>query len=144
MYGHFSLLQGFVQVHMGNQEWLEQASQCHEMDCHDLEAVSSNPGWVELGVRRTSVPSHTWTKHKHTQFNTHPTVLGGARSSICMSWIKSTKMEECSTSWGAAEGYKFSSNFLCILIRVILQWFLLSNKLSLWNSSANKMQKWLG
>ena len=29
-------------------EWLEQASQWHEMYCHDLEVMSSNPGWVEL------------------------------------------------------------------------------------------------
>ena len=31
-------------------EWLEQASQRHEMYCHDLEVMSSNPG-RELGVR---------------------------------------------------------------------------------------------
>ena len=29
---------------------LEQASQRHEMYCHDLEVMSSNPGRVELGV----------------------------------------------------------------------------------------------
>ena len=40
-------------------EWLEQASQWHEVCCHDLEVMSSNPGWVELGVRSTSVPSRT-------------------------------------------------------------------------------------
>ena len=28
-------------------EWLEQASQWHGMHCHDLEAVSSSPGWVK-------------------------------------------------------------------------------------------------
>ena len=45
-------------------EWLEQASQWHEMYCHDLEVMSSNPGRVELGVRirSTSVISRTWTK----------------------------------------------------------------------------------
>ena len=32
-------------------EWLEQASQWHEMYCHDLEVMSSNPGRVELEVR---------------------------------------------------------------------------------------------
>ena len=31
-------------------KWLEQASQLHEMCCHNLEVMSSNPGWVELGV----------------------------------------------------------------------------------------------
>ena len=36
-------------------KWLEQASQEHEMCCHDLEVMSSNPGQVELGVRSTSV-----------------------------------------------------------------------------------------
>ena len=37
-------------------EWLEQASQWHEMYCHDdLEAMSSNPGQVDLGVGSTSV-----------------------------------------------------------------------------------------
>ena len=42
--------------------WLEQASQWHEVYCHDLEVVSSNPGRVEPGVRSTSVPSRTWTQ----------------------------------------------------------------------------------
>ena len=27
-------------------EWLGQASQGHEMYCHDLEVMGSNPGWV--------------------------------------------------------------------------------------------------
>ena len=43
-------------------EWLEQASQWHEVCCHDLEVMSSNPSWVELRVRNTSVLSRTWTK----------------------------------------------------------------------------------
>ena len=30
-------------------EWLQQASQWHEMYYHDLEVMSSNPGRVELG-----------------------------------------------------------------------------------------------
>ena len=38
---------------------LEQASQWHEMYCHDLEFISSNPARVELGVRSTSVLSRT-------------------------------------------------------------------------------------
>ena len=38
-------------------EWLEQTSQWHEMYCHDLEVMSSNPGRVELWVRSTSVLS---------------------------------------------------------------------------------------
>ena len=36
-------------------EWLEQASQWHKMHCHDLEAISSNPDRVKLGVLSTSV-----------------------------------------------------------------------------------------
>ena len=40
-------------------EWLEMASQGHEMNCHDLDVMSSNPGLVELGVRSTSVLSLT-------------------------------------------------------------------------------------
>ena len=40
-------------------EWLEQPSQCHEMYCHNLEVMSSNSGWVELGMLGTSVLSHT-------------------------------------------------------------------------------------
>ena len=44
-------------------EWLEQASQWHEMYCHDLEAISLNLGRVELGVHNTSVLSRTWTKN---------------------------------------------------------------------------------
>ena len=38
-------------------EWLKQASQLHEMYCHDLEVMSSKPGQVELGVHSTSVLS---------------------------------------------------------------------------------------
>ena len=37
-------------------EWLEQASQWHEMHHHDLEIMSSNPGWVELEVCRYFCP----------------------------------------------------------------------------------------
>ena len=44
-------------------EWLDQASKWHEMYCYDLEVMSLNPGWVELGVLGTSVLSHTWTKN---------------------------------------------------------------------------------
>ena len=46
-------------------KWLEQASQWHEVYCHDLEVMSSNPSRVELGVRSTSVLSRTWTKNKN-------------------------------------------------------------------------------
>ena len=41
----------------------QQASQWHELYCHDLEVMSSNPGWVKFGVRGTSVISRTWTKN---------------------------------------------------------------------------------
>ena len=40
-------------------EWLEQASQWHEMCCYDLEVMSLNPGRVELGVHSTSALSRT-------------------------------------------------------------------------------------
>ena len=40
-------------------EWLEQASQRHEMYCHELEVMSSKAGWVELGVHSTSMLSRT-------------------------------------------------------------------------------------
>ena len=40
-------------------EWLRQASQQHEMYCHDLEVMSSNPGRVELGVHSASVQSRS-------------------------------------------------------------------------------------
>ena len=36
-------------------EWLEQASQWHEMDYHNLEVMSSNPNAAQLGVRSTSL-----------------------------------------------------------------------------------------
>ena len=51
-------------------EWLEQASQWHEMYCHDLEVMSVNPsrGQVELGVHSTSVLSRTWTKNINLYF----------------------------------------------------------------------------
>ena len=44
-------------------DWLEQASQIHEMYCHCLEVMNSNPGWVELGMCNASALSHTWTKN---------------------------------------------------------------------------------
>ena len=44
-------------------EWLEQASQWHEMYCHDLEVASWNPSQVELGVHSASVLSSTWIKN---------------------------------------------------------------------------------
>ena len=34
-------------------KWLEQASQRHEMHCHDLQVMSSNQGRVELKVCST-------------------------------------------------------------------------------------------
>ena len=46
-------------------EWLEQVSQWHEMYCHNLEVMSSNPCRVKLGVCSTSVLSRTWTKNKN-------------------------------------------------------------------------------
>ena len=49
-------------------EWLEQASQWHEVHCHDLEVMSSNPRQVELGVRTTSVLSRTWTKNMFCEY----------------------------------------------------------------------------
>ena len=42
---------------------VDQASQWHEMYCHDLDVMSSSPDQAELGVRGTSVLSRTWTKH---------------------------------------------------------------------------------
>ena len=45
-------------------KWLEQASQWHEMYCHDVEVMSSNPGRIELGELGTSVLSRTWSKNK--------------------------------------------------------------------------------
>ena len=44
-------------------KWVEQASQWHEMYCHDLEVMSSNPSWVKLRVLGTSVLSRTWIKN---------------------------------------------------------------------------------
>ena len=38
---------------------LQQASQWHEMYCHDQEVMNSNSTRVELGVRSTSVLSRT-------------------------------------------------------------------------------------
>ena len=52
-------------------QWLEQAPQWHEVYCHDLEVMNSNPGRVELGVRSrpTSVLSYTWTKNIKTDIS---------------------------------------------------------------------------
>ena len=35
--------------------WLAQASQWHEICCDDLEDMSLNPNWIELGVPSTSI-----------------------------------------------------------------------------------------
>ena len=53
-------------------KWLEQASQWHEMYCHDLEVMSSNPGRVELGVLGTSALSCTWIKTSLIFFGPEP------------------------------------------------------------------------
>ena len=50
-------------------KWLGQASQWHEMYCHDLKVMNSNPIRIELGVRSTSVVSRTWTKNKYDFHN---------------------------------------------------------------------------
>ena len=44
----------YVPIHLES-EWLEQASLWHEIYCHDLEVMTSNPAWVELGVCSASV-----------------------------------------------------------------------------------------
>ena len=41
-------------------KWLEQASQWHEMYCHDLGVMSSNPGRVVLAVHSTSEVTDGW------------------------------------------------------------------------------------
>ena len=63
-------------------KWLEQASQWHEMYCYDLKVTNSNPGRVELGVRTTSVLSHTWTKNQHVwhwMFGMRPALLNNIK-----------------------------------------------------------------
>ena len=44
-------------------EWLEQASQRHEMYCHDLEVMSRNPIRVELGC--VELLSKTYLNQKY-------------------------------------------------------------------------------
>ena len=53
-------------------KWLEQASQWHEMYHHDLEVVSSNPGWFELGVGNISVLSRTITWRGNVEWGAWP------------------------------------------------------------------------
>ena len=36
-------------------KWLERESQGHETNCHELEVMGSNPGWVEYGLISSSV-----------------------------------------------------------------------------------------
>ena len=45
-------------------KWLEQASQWHEIYCHDLDVMSSHPTRVELEVR--SAPVHPKTYWNQT------------------------------------------------------------------------------
>ena len=71
-------------------QWLQQVSQWQEMYCHDLEVMSSNPGWVELGVRSTSVLSRTtWTTDMHSNSvqESGPVSLTISQSSICFPFI---------------------------------------------------------
>ena len=49
-------------------EWLEQASQWHEMYCCDLEVMSSNPSGVKLGAPSTPVLSRALTKNSYYFF----------------------------------------------------------------------------
>ena len=55
-------------------EWLEQASQRHEIYCHDLEIMSSSPGQVDFGVHSTSVQSRTWTQ-KNYMYYKHKSIV---------------------------------------------------------------------
>ena len=49
-------------------EWLEQASQWHKMYWHNLEVMSLNPSWAELGSHYASVLSHTWAKKRKRNY----------------------------------------------------------------------------
>ena len=49
-------------------KWLEQASQWHEMYCHDLGVMSSNPGRVELGGAWYFCPKLYLNKKKYKLF----------------------------------------------------------------------------
>ena len=43
---------------------------CHEMNCHDLEVMSSNPGRFELGVHSTSICPKSYLNQKyHSKFH---------------------------------------------------------------------------
>ena len=61
--GYFLTYTGVLSRKSLMTKWLEQASQWHEMYCHDLEVVSSDPIWIELGVRSTSIQSRAWSKN---------------------------------------------------------------------------------
>ena len=39
------------------------------MYCHDLEVLSSNPGWIEIGVRSTSVQSRSLLEPNYKGFH---------------------------------------------------------------------------
>ena len=45
-------------------KWLEQVSRWHEVCCHDLEVMSLNPDWFDLGVDGTSVQLHVYLNQK--------------------------------------------------------------------------------
>ena len=48
---HKGLVESFASPKSLLAKRLEQASQWYEMYCQDLKVMSSNPGWVKLGVR---------------------------------------------------------------------------------------------
>ena len=54
-FGPYFLICWVERILQGKCKLIEQAYQWHQIYCHDLEVVSSNPGWVELGVYGTSV-----------------------------------------------------------------------------------------
>ena len=81
----------------------EQASQWHEVYCHDLKVMSSNPGRVELGVRSTSVLSCTWTKNVTLWYTFSPYSL----SPLPNCWL-------------------YLCLFLCLLPNVELMWCIFS------------------
>ena len=62
-----------------------QASQWHEMCCHDLEVMSSNPGLVEFGVRGTSVKSYLIQK---LQLPVHQSIW----KPLHLTWHKTSKI----------------------------------------------------
>ena len=111
----------------------------HEMYCHDLEVMSSNPGCDELGVHSTSVPSRSWNKYI-TNHENQPSILKFCpivvlvcfktihkdRSWVCRCGVSRIRLTSLSSmvEQGCRTGWKFKGTHIVLSCTVsISHWW---------------------